>query len=124
MRMSHTVSMSCRFMQMFWILSVAFVTSPLVSSLILPEKDHSVSARHLAGTGSRLQCGPYYGTPNQADCETVVENIRAFRLSIFGSRDAYNENYDEFIIRGGEEQHADCSLHWYTPFYWKTGPYT
>ena len=116
--------MTCCFRQMSsWIISAAFLTSSLVSSLTLPEKDHSVSARHLQGTGSTLQCGPYYGQPLEADCEDVAENIRAFRSNIFGSNDAYNENYDEFIIRGAEEQHEACNLHWYTPFYWKTGSY-
>lgn len=43
---------------------------------------------------------------------------------MYGDMSAYNENSDEFIIRGGESQHADCNLHWFTPFYWSTGPYT
>ncbi|MCJ1366848.1 hypothetical protein MMC16_005978 [Acarospora aff. strigata] len=103
-----------------WILSAAFLTSSLVSSLDLPERGRSVSARHLQ-SGQNVQCGPYYGSPSSADCETVADNIRAFRIGIFGNTDAYNEHYDEFIIRGGEEQHAQCELHWYTPFYWKTG---
>ena len=119
--------MTCRFRQMSsWILSAAFLTGSLVSSLNLPEKDHSVSARTLHDTGGHISCSPYYGTPKLADCETVTANIQAFRRTGtgIGNNFAYNENYDEFIIRGGEEQHPDCNLHWYTPLYWRTGPYT
>jgi len=106
-----------------WILAAAFLTSSLVSSLNLPAKGRSISARHSTGT-ENVQCSPYYGRPSLADCNTVANNIRAFRNSLYGSTDAYNENYDEFIIRGGERQHANCNLHWYTPFYWRTGLYT
>jgi len=105
-----------------WVLSAAFLTSSLVSSTNLPEQGHSLSARHLHGTGAGLQCSEYYGRPNPADCQSVAEKIESFRIDLYGDRFAYNENYDEFIIRGGERQHADCNLHWFTPFYWRTGP--
>lgn len=111
--------MACHFRQMSsWILSAAFLTSSLVSSLNLPEKDRSVTARHLYGTGGRIQCGPYYGEPDPADCAAVTYDIDAFREheTLF--------TYDEFIIRGGEGQHDECELHWQTPLYWRRGPYT
>lgn len=117
-------SMTGHFRQMFsWILSAAFLASSLVSSLNLPAKGQSISARHSIGMAN-LQCGPYYGRPSPADCSFVADRIRAFRIDPYGSTDAYYENYDEFIIRGGERQHGNCNMHWFTPFYWRTGPYT
>lgn len=71
-----------------------------------------------------MRCSRYYGQPEPADCDAVVESIKAFRIGYGGNTMAFNDFYDEFIQRGAEEQYTGCNLHLQLPIYWRAGKYT
>ena len=108
---------------LFLIFLAAALLSSLTSSATLPEKGHSIAARHNEMPGN-MRCSTYYGRPDPADCDAVVESVKAFRIGASGDTMAFHGFVDDFIQRGADDQYPYCEATLQLPIYWRTGEYT
>ena len=97
---------------------LAILLSSPVSSLNVTERSQALAKRQ--APTPRMDCSDYYGFPDEEDCDDVIAAVRQFRIGPSGETSPFDENMDEFILRGPEDQYADCELHWQLPIYWET----